>query len=222
MSTVANDEGAALVDLGSRRARLRRRVVLGVWFVVLWVALWGQITWANVISGVAVSAGLLLVVGLPRQPDARMGGGAFRPLRAFVFFVYFAIAVVTSNLQLAWQVISPRNTVHPGILRLPLHGCSDALVTLIANSITLTPGSITVEVRRFAQTSDLPPGAVVYAHILRADDPEAARAGLFRLARLAITAFGSRAALASLEATRLAIAAGETGLEAPSLSGERS
>jgi multicomponent Na+:H+ antiporter subunit E len=215
MSASDIEQAAVTAAPGMRRARLRRRVVLGVWFVVLWVALWGQITVANVASGIVVAVGLLVAVGLPRQPDARMGGGAFRPLRALVFFVYFAIAVVVSNLQLALQVIDPRNTVRPGILRLPLHGCSDALVTMIANAITLTPGSITVEVRRFAQTGSSPPGAVVYVHVLRADDPDQARSQLFRLARLAMLAFGSRAALRSLEATRAAIAAGETGLDVP-------
>jgi multicomponent Na+:H+ antiporter subunit E len=215
MNAHDTEQAAVMSDPGMRRARLRRRLVLGVWFVVLWVALWGQITLANIVSGLVVAVGLLVIVGLPRQPDARMGGGAFRPLRAVVFFVYFAIAVVISNLQLALQVIDPRNTVRPGILRLPLHGCSDALVTMIANAMTLTPGSITVEVRRFAQTGPQPPGAVVYVHVLRADDPDQARSQLFRLARLAILAFGSRAALRSLEATRAAIAAGETGLDAP-------
>jgi len=205
------------VTESKRTGRPARRLVLAVWFVVLWVGLWGQITVANVVGGVAVAAALLILIGLPSQATASTGGGTFRPVRALVFLIYFAVQVVISNLLLAMQVIDPRNTVRPGIMRLPLHQCSDALVTLIANAITLTPGSITVEVRRFAQSGDAArdvlPGAVVYVHVLRADDPAAARVGLFRLARIAIAAFGTGAAIEALTAAEAAIAAGGNGLD---------
>jgi multicomponent Na+:H+ antiporter subunit E len=177
----------------------RRRIsfpVLLVWYTVLWVALWGQITWANVLAGLAVAVGVVSIVRLPGAHLTSFSVGRIRPVRAAVYAVYFLSLVVRSNLQLAWQVITPTSTVRTGILRVTLEHCSDSLVTLIANSFTLTPGSITIDIRRLPEPTD---GAVVYVHLISVSDPEVEREALLRLARAAIRAFGTESALVVLE-----------------------
>lgn len=180
------------------------RITMAIWLVVLWIALWGQITIANLVGGIAVMVAVTALLPLPGEPGSEERP-TLRPLYAIRFLVYFAWLVAISNIQLAVQVISPRPHLRPGIVRLPLRHCSDAVVTVIANAITLTPGSITIEVRR----SEPEPGVgdaetvtVIYVHIVRIDDLDAAREGLVKLAHSAIIAFGSARALTAIEELR--------------------
>jgi len=170
--------------------RSLRVPVLLLWFVVLWVALWGQITAANVLSGVVVAGGVVLVTRLPRTGRATYAGARIRPIRAVRFGVYFLAKVVQANVTIAWEVVTPRNTIAQGIIGITLRDCSDALVTMIANSYTLTPGSLTIEVERHGDAS------TVYLHVLHLADRDQVRSGLITLAHLAVRAFGSDAALA--------------------------
>lgn len=166
--------------------------VLLVWFVVLWESLWGNFTFANLLSGMAVSIGLVILVKLPDADLRSYGGGRVRPFRALWFLVFFVVKVVQANVILAWEVVTPRNSIEPGIIGVPIRDCSDALVTLIANAFTLTPGSLTIEV--------LEEPTVIYVHVLHFNDPEKARRDLFRLAEMAVRAFGTTAALEQFRA----------------------
>lgn len=168
--------------------------VLLVWFVVLWESLWGRFTWANLLSGVLVSVGLVLLVKLPDSNFTSYGATRIRPVRSLWFLAYFLVKVVQANVILAWEVVTPGNTIEPGILAIPLRDCSDALVTLIANAFTLTPGSLSIEVTRDSGTND-GGAATIYVHVLHLHDPEQVRDDLYRLAELAVRAFGTPDAL---------------------------
>ena len=170
-----------------------RNLVLIAWFVVLWSALWGSFTWANMLGGVAVAVGVLSLARLPETGLESRGTVRIRPLWALWFLIYFAVKVVQSNVMLAWEVVTPRNSIKPGILALDLRDCSDAMVTLIANALTLTPGSLTIEVRRSPTT--------IYVHVLHLHDPERVRAEMTALAKVAIRAFGTTEALAQFSET---------------------
>lgn len=174
-----------------RGASLRVPVLL-IWFVVLWESLWGRFSVANLLSGILVSIGLVLVVRLPDTPFRSYGGARIRPLRTVWFGIFFVFKVVQANVLLAWEVVTPRNTIKPGILGVPLRDCSDAMVTLIANSFTLTPGSLTIEVIRGRLETD---PVTIYVHVLHLNDPSKVRADLMKLAELAVRAFGTDRAL---------------------------
>ena len=94
-------------------------------------------------------------------------------------------------MVVARAVISPRGALHTGIVAVPLRGCSDAVVTLIADAITLTPGTLTIEVRRD------PP--VLFVHALDLRDVAQVQADIRKLEVLAVRAFGSDEALAGLD-----------------------
>lgn len=165
-----------------------RVLALVVWFVVLWCALWGEFTAANIVSGVVVAVGLVVLVRLPASADARFGPGRIRPLRALWFLLFFLVQVVRSNLVLARDIVTPGDSTAPGIIGIPLDGCSDAVVTLVANTFTLTPGSLTIEVTRHP--------TVIYVHVLYLHDVDAVRSDLLHFAELAVRAFGTESALA--------------------------
>jgi multicomponent Na+:H+ antiporter subunit E len=161
------------------------RLLLTGWLLVVWIALWGQATTANVLGGLAVAIGVQFV---PRpRHDTRF---AFRPVAALRFLAYFAWQLVTASIVVAVEVATPRNRINTGIVAVPLRGASDALVTLVADAVTLTPGTLTVEVTRDPPT--------LYVHVLHLNDVDEVRRSIRRTEVLAVRAFGSREALAGL------------------------
>lgn len=161
------------------------------WLVVAWVALWGDLSAANVVSGVAVS-GLVLTLF---PPAARRSSSRLRPFPAIRFVVWFLWKLVEASAVVAWEVVTPRNRINEGIVAIPIRGVSDGLITLVANAISLTPGTLTLEVRRRP--------AVLYVHVLHLHDIEAVRRDIGYLELLAIKAFGP------LEAVHATVAAGD-------------
>ncbi|MCB1373503.1 MAG: Na+/H+ antiporter subunit E [Rhodobacteraceae bacterium] len=64
-------------------------------------------------------------------------------LRLFVFFLW---DLLVSSLLVARAVLSPKDITKPRLVTIPLHVKSDAGITMVANFITLTPGTLTVDV----------------------------------------------------------------------------
>lgn len=162
--------------------RVARVVVL----VGIWLALWGEATPANLASGVFVA--VVVVAGFDRE---RRGEVIVRPIAAARFGLYFLGQLLVSGLVVARTVIAPAHRVHTGVVAVPLVGCSDAVVTLVADAVSLTPGTLTIEVRR------APP--MLFVHALDVKEVDQVRAQIRRLEVLAVRAFGSDEALDQLE-----------------------
>jgi multicomponent Na+:H+ antiporter subunit E len=157
-------------------ARLRRP---GLWLACLatWVALWGEDpSWGTVAGGVLAGGGVLLLtpVGVG-GPMPRLGG-------TVRFVAYFVVALVRASLEVAWEVATPRNRVREGIVAIPLVDLPERVVTVIANAISLTPGTLTLEVVGDPVT--------LYVHVLHLRSADDARAGVGRLAAHVCAMFG--------------------------------
>lgn len=157
------------------------RLPHALWLIAVWVALWGDLTVANVLGGALVAAVVLWLF-----PEAAPRPAApVRLLAALRYLAFFARALIQSNLEVAAQVLRPRPRIAPGIVAVRLADLPDAVVTLIANSITLTPGTLTLQVERGED------GCVLHVHALDASDPESVRADVHALERLAVDAFAA-------------------------------
>jgi multicomponent Na+:H+ antiporter subunit E len=157
-----------------------------LWLLALWLALWGTITPANVLSGLLVAA-LVQVLPDPHHVEGRV---VVRPLAALHLVAWFAYKVVEASLVVAREVVTRQDRIHTGVVEVPLVGASDGMVTFVANAIGMIPGSLTIEVRRDPPT--------LFVHALHVDSVEAVRGEVHRLEVLAIRAFGSAEALAGL------------------------
>lgn len=167
-----------------------RRIGVVVVLVGVWVALWGELTVANVASGVAVAAATLALVPLERPEVA----GRLRPWPAARFGGYFARQLLVANAEVAWEVVTPGNRDNEGIIavRYPA-SCTPTVLMVIVNAIGLTPGTIVVDIDDASST--------LFVHVLHLDDAEESRADLLELERRAIEAFGApstRAEMAEL------------------------
>jgi multicomponent Na+:H+ antiporter subunit E len=173
---------------------MRARVVAVVSVALVWVALWGEASAGNALVGLVVGA--VLLAAFPDAPTRRRGLDAFRPLALLQFAAYFAWKVLHANAVVAWEVITPgHGNVNEGIVAVPLTGASDTVVTILANAISLTPGTLVLEVQREP--------TVLYVHVLHLRDIPRVRLDIFRLERMLVRAIGSTACLHDVE-TRIA------------------
>jgi multicomponent Na+:H+ antiporter subunit E len=142
--------------------------------VVLWLLAWGELSLANVLSGVVVAAALLVAFPPRRRPGRRVRVHALGALR---LAAYVARQLVLSNLLMAREIVRRTPTYRPGVLAHRLQRPSEEIVTLVTSVISLSPGTMTVDVDEVSST--------IYVHFYRLADITSARADLARLERLA-------------------------------------
>jgi multicomponent Na+:H+ antiporter subunit E len=145
--------------------------------VVLWLLAWGELSLANVISGVAVAAALVVAfpIGAADRDHARVHVASAARLAAYV-----VAQLVLSNLGMARSILRRRVTSTPGVVVYGLGTPSEIVVTLMTSIIALSPGTMTVDVDDDAAT--------IHVHFFSLDDTDAARAALVRLERLVTAA----------------------------------
>ena len=159
-------------------------ILFAAGLTVLWVLAWGSASPANILSGLLIAIGLLVAV--PDEWGWR-GRTPIRPLAIARFVGYVLYQSVASNVSLTAQVLARRPDLRSGVIAVTIPpDSSDALVTLIANVMALTPGTIALEVDREPETT-------LYVHVLDLRDPEASREQVRHLAGLARAAFGGAA-----------------------------
>lgn len=171
-----------------------RLPALVIWLTLVWALLWGDFSLGNLVAGVGVALFVVIVARPTGVHGVQLT--SFHPVSAVMFLGYFLIQLVKSNFEVAWQVIRPRSNLHRAIISVPLHVSTDGLATLVGNAITLTPGTLTVDVR--VEGPGRPP--VLYVHALRFSDVDSLRRDVLRLERLAVRAFGTKEQRATLDA----------------------
>lgn len=172
--------------------RITRHVALLLWLTFVWVALWGSFTAANVLGGLLLATVLLLLLPLPEVPRQ----SRVRPLALLRFVLFFFWELLVASGTVIVQVLRPRSQLRQAVIGVPVVGVSDQLLTLLANAVSLTPGTLALEVDR--------PRSTLYVHVLDvggdAASVERVRRSIMRLERLAVLALGTKEGLAALEA----------------------
>ncbi len=158
--------------------RIGRALPSWVLMVLVWMALWGEFSAANLTSGALVATTLAVAMHSGDQP--RLGG--FRILPALRFAGYVAWNLVKANVVVAWEVLTPTTRVREGVIAVELPSATPAVLTIVTTAIGLTPGTVVVEV-------DEDP-TVLYIHVLHLRDIEATRHDVRHLEALALAAFG--------------------------------
>ncbi|CAN5785651.1 hypothetical protein BH23ACT5_BH23ACT5_08790 [soil metagenome] len=159
---------------------MMRRVVLLAWLTLVWVALWEDFTAANLVGGLLVA--LLVSALIPPRPPVAVHG--FRLPAAIKLSIYFTWKLIEASATLAWEVVTPRNRVKPAVVAVTLRGRSPATATMVANMVSLTPGTLTLEVDEDTMT--------LCIHVLHLDTFDAARREVLKLETLAVDAFPVR------------------------------
>lgn len=116
-----------------------------LWNVLLalaWGVLTGQFTPVNLAFGFVLGYVMLWIAQRAEKPRDYFT----KVVRVLRFIVFFLWEMVKANLQVAYHVIAPRHKMRPGVIAVPLDVRTDIEVTLLANLITLTPGTLSLDV----------------------------------------------------------------------------
>lgn len=132
-------------------------------FALIWCALTREPSVPNVILGVGLAALLLRrfrADAAPWPPRASLSRlGAWTRL-----LLGLGVDLVSANLRMVRLVLRPRGSLRPGILAVPVDAGSARELALMADLVTLTPGTLALD-----SSADL---RVLYVHVLDIDDPE--------------------------------------------------
>jgi multicomponent Na+:H+ antiporter subunit E len=126
------------------RGRLWQQLPLLVALVVLWMLLWGTVSWLSAGSGAIVA---VLVTRLFYLPPVELSG-RINPLWSLVFIGHFAFDLVVGSFSVAYQAFRPRGLRTNAVVAVGLVTRSDFIMTLTALAVSLIPGSLVVEVDR--------------------------------------------------------------------------
>lgn len=118
-----------------------------LWLTVVWVLLWGEITLANVVTGLVVALVVTTLSPLPRTPF----DGRFRPWGMVLLAAHFVRDVFVASWQISWMTLRRRQP-RGAVIRVRLRSHSDTYLTATAGMTSLVPGSIVVEAHRFTGT----------------------------------------------------------------------
>lgn len=91
-----------------------------------------------------------------------------RLFRFIEFILFYTKEVFSSNLRVAYDVLTPKLHMHPGFVAVPIDALNDRQTAVMANLITMTPGTLSVDVSSDHRT--------LYVHVMFLKDPDALRA----------------------------------------------
>jgi multicomponent Na+:H+ antiporter subunit E len=135
-----------------RRVALRLWVLC--WLMLVWSLLWGRVSGANVLSGLAIALLITLLLPLPVVPI----GGRLHPLPLLRLLVTVGYYLVLSSVQVAWLAVKPGPPVLTAVLRAHMAIKSDLVLALAVNIINLTPGTIVLEIDQARR--------MIYVHVI--------------------------------------------------------
>jgi multicomponent Na+:H+ antiporter subunit E len=142
-----------------RQARFRGlQVSTLAWLTLVWIAMWGDLTAVNVVGGLGVALVVSLVFPLP---PLRMHLHV-RPLRVCWLVLRFFADVVVASVHVAWTTQQYPRQPRNAVIELDLRTHSDFVLTVVAEMVSLVPGSLVVEARRSTHT--------LFLHVLDARD----------------------------------------------------
>lgn len=113
---------------------------------ILWLLLSFSLDWQHLLIGFLVALLVALTMG---DMFAEKAYKWFSP-RRYVWFVYFVLVFlwecIKANIDVAWIVLNPRLPIKPGIVKIKTSLKTETGLTFLANFITLTPGTFSVDI----------------------------------------------------------------------------
>ncbi|MFG1946771.1 Na+/H+ antiporter subunit E [Nonomuraea sp. NPDC048826] len=155
------------------------------WLALIWVMLWGELTFGTVLGGLVAGAVVTWLLPLPvLDPGIRL-----RPLPFLRFLAWFLLDLVLSTARVVFWVL--RSASPPtAVVQVPVRTSSEAMTVMIMVAVTTVPGSLVLAADRERRELTI--------HVLGRPEAEEEVAELTRLEvaaleRRIVTAFGTRA-----------------------------
>lgn len=146
-------------------------LLVHVLLALAWAALWGEITFASLVVGFVLGF-LALALAVP---TLRARAYVRRVPRILAFTSWFLTELVLSNVRIARLIVSPNAKLRPAVLAVPLELVRPRDIALFVNLVSLTPGSLSIDVSADRRT--------LWVHAAHAADVEEVRASILEMQR---------------------------------------
>ncbi|MGD8366551.1 MAG: Na+/H+ antiporter subunit E [Desulfobacterales bacterium] len=137
--------------------------ILNVVFAVVFTALLGSGRISIFLLGFGLGYGALWL-SKPLYPDTRYFTKLAKTINLAAFFLK---ELLVSNLRVLWDVITPGHINRPGIIGVPLSASTNLEIFILANLISLTPGTLSIDLSEDRKT--------LYVHVMFLDDVQSTR-----------------------------------------------
>lgn len=137
-----------------------RAFLWNLFLAAVWGLAWGSFTLGNLVIGFLL--GYVMLCLTSDLLDAR--SYCKRLPRLIEFVLFFIWEMVLANLRLAFDIVTPQHRMRPGIIAVPLDAETDVEILLLANTICLTPGTLSLDVS--------PDRRILYVHAMYIGDVE--------------------------------------------------
>jgi multicomponent Na+:H+ antiporter subunit E len=149
---------------------------LNLVLAVAWQGLTGSFTLSSLITGFALGYVALWFIQPLLGARSTYYGRVWRTFRLIFFFLW---ELVISSFRVAWEIVTPGDTSRSQIVEMPLDVESDIEILLVTNLISLTPGTLSLDVT--------PDRKTLIIHAMFVDDPDALvrdlKSGMERMVR---------------------------------------
>ncbi len=128
----------------------------------IWVALTGSLSYSGFVFGFILGFFVLWIMNRTSESEDRRY--FYRLPKTFGFVFYFLYQIIKANLQVAYDVITPKYFFRPGVVRYPMNAKSDFEINVLSTLISLTPGTLILDVSEDKKA--------LYIHVMYLTDPE--------------------------------------------------
>ena len=138
----------------------RGRITVFLLSFAIWLALTAGAGLQEIIAGVVIAVIVTLIAGrfVFAQTPSSKKSFVRRAVYGLLYFFRFLWEMIKANLHVAYIVLHPMRPVKPGIVKIKTNLTRDIALTILGNSITLTPGTFTVDVD--------PDNRILYIHCI--------------------------------------------------------
>ncbi len=126
--------------------RARNFLYLFILLLLVWLALTSTVRWQELTVGIVIS---LILSFFLSKTFLKLGLPALSIKRIVFFFVYLGVLfkeIIKANVDVAYRIIHPKMPIKPGIVVIKTSLKQDIAKMILANSITLTPGTFTLDI----------------------------------------------------------------------------
>lgn len=124
-------------------------LLLNILLAIAWLLLTGQFTVVNLFFGLGISFALLWLLGqVWNQANDEDSGPTYfqKVVTVLSFAAFFVKELIVANLRVAADVLRFQPKMEPAVVTIPLHDFTDGEATMLANFVTLTPGTLSLDV----------------------------------------------------------------------------
>jgi multicomponent Na+:H+ antiporter subunit E len=116
-----------------------------VWIILTWPFVEGKIDIQVVIAGLIASVIVAVLFHEILPKEHRVFISPVRVFWALIYIPVFFYYVIKANFDVVYRALHPKMPIRPGIVKIKTNLKTDSGITALANSITLTPGTLTVD-----------------------------------------------------------------------------